>query len=50
MLETDGASDEAPRSPTTLTTAIRFFKMFGLDAYIHGVNASGLSAFNIVER
>ena len=50
VLETDGAADEAPRSPTTLKFAIYLFKQLGLDAYIHGVNAAGLSAFNIVER
>ena len=50
ILETDGAADEAPRSPKTLATAIHLFKMLGLDAFIHGVNASGLSAFNPIER
>ena len=50
ILETDGAADEAPKSPSTLKTAIYLFKKLGLDALIHGVNAAGLSAFNIVER
>ena len=50
ILETDGAADEAPRSPKTLATAIHLFKILRLDAYIHGVNASGLSAFNPIER
>ena len=46
LLETD----EAPESPSTLKTAIHLFKLLGLDAMVHGVNASGLSAFIIVER
>lgn len=50
VLETDGAADETPKSPTTLKCAIELFKILGLDALIHGVNASGLSAFNVVER
>ena len=50
ILETDGAADEAPRSPSTLKCAIDLFKSLELDALIHGVNAAGLSAFNVVER
>ena len=50
LLETDGAADEVPKSPSTLKTAIHLLKLLGLDAMVHGVNASGLSAFNIVER
>ena len=50
ILETDGAADEAPRFPKTLACAVAHFKRFRLDAYIHGVNAAGLSAFNPVER
>jgi hypothetical protein len=38
------------RFPNTLECAISIFKKFGLDAFIHGVNAAGLSAFNPGER
>ena len=50
ILETDGASDVAPCFPMTLSWAIAHFKKFNLDVYIHGVNASGSSAFNPCER
>ena len=50
VLETDGAQDEAPRFPKPLACAVDHFKRFKLDAYIHGVNAAGLSAFNPVEQ
>ena len=50
IMGTDGAADEAPRFPKTLSTAVDLFKMLELDALIHGVNAAGLSAFNPVER
>ena len=40
----DGAPDEAPRFPKTLSTAVDLFKMFNLDAVFHGVSAAGLSA------
>ena len=50
ILETDGAMDEAPRSPSTLKCAIYVFKTYDCDVIIHGVNAAGLSAYNIVER
>ena len=46
VVETDGAADEAPRFPKTLSCAVSLFKSLKLDAFIHGVNASGLSAFN----
>ena len=49
-MESDGAADEAPRYPKVLLAAVSFFKKHGLDAYIHFVNAAGLSAFNPVER
>ena len=44
----DGASDEAPRYPRPLQTAVTLFKK--LDVLLHGVNAAGLSVFNPVER
>ena len=50
LIETDGAQDEAPRFPKTLSTAISLFKELNLNALLHGVNAAGLSAFNPVER
>ena len=50
IIETDGAADEAPRFPKTLSVAVDLFKTLHLDALIHAVNASGLSAFNPVER
>ena len=49
-MEIDGAADEAPRFPKTLSTAVDLFKDFNLDFLLHGVNASGLSVFNPVER
>ena len=50
LIEIDGAQDEAPRFPKTLSTAISLFKELNLDALLHSVNAAGLSAFNPVER
>jgi len=50
VIETDGASDEAPRFPKPLEVAIRIFIHLDLDALVHVVNASGLSAFNPCER
>ena len=50
ILESDGASDVAPRFPKTLACWIALFKFLKLDALYHGVNASGLSAFNPGER
>ena len=50
LWKTDGAQDEAPRFPKPLASAVSLFKTFNLDVLIHGVNASGLSAFNPVER
>ena len=49
-METDGAADEAPRFLKTLSTAVDLFKDLKLDVLLHGVNASGLLAFNPVER
>ena len=46
----DGASDEAPRYPKPLQTAVTLFKELKLDVLLHGVNAAGLSVFNPVER
>ena len=42
--------DETPRFPKTLANSIRLFKKLKLDVLIHAVNASGLSAYNPVER
>ena len=50
LLTTDGASDEAPRYPKPLASAVYFFKELNLDVFLHGVNAEGLSAFNAIER
>jgi len=50
VMETDGATDEAPRYPKPLKCAIRLFKKLQLDALVHCVNAAGLSAFNPAER
>ena len=49
-MQTNGAQDEAPRSPKTLITAVDLFKSLVLDVLLHGTNASGLSALNPVER
>ena len=49
-METDGAVDQATRFPKTLSTAVDLFKDLKLDVFLHGVNASGLSTFNPVER
>ena len=46
----DGASDEAPRYPKLLQTAVTLFKELKLNILLHGVNAAGFSAFNPVER
>ena len=50
LMETDGAQDEAPCFPKPLASAVSLFKEYNLDVLLHGVNASGLSAFNPVER
>ena len=50
VLESDGATDVAPRFPKTLAAQVALFKLLKLDALIHGVNAAGLSAFNPAER
>ena len=50
LIVSDVASDEAPQFPKTLPAAVSLFKELQLDAILHGVNASGLSAFNPVER
>ena len=50
VLFIDGPHDEVPRYPKLLATAIYFFKHLKLDAFLHSVNAAGLSAFNPVER
>ena len=50
VLSTDGAQDEAPRYPKPLATAIYFVKHLKRDAFLHGLNVAGLSAFNPVER
>ena len=46
----DGASDEAPRYPKPLQTAVTLFKELKLRVLLHGVNAAGLSAFNPAEK
>ena len=43
---TDGAAEEAPPFPKTLSAVVDLFKFLILDALIYG----GLSAFNPVER
>lgn len=50
LMETDGAQDEAPRVPRPLASAVSLFKTFNLNVLIHGINASGSSVFNPVER
>lgn len=50
LIETDGAQDEAPRYPKPLACAVHLFRFLKLDAFVHVVNAAGLSAFNPVER
>ena len=50
LLSTDGATDEAPRFPKTLRSAVFLFLYLGLDVFIHTTNAAGLSAFNPCER
>ena len=50
LTETNGAEDEAPQYPKSLAAAISFFKELDLDVPLHGINASGLSGFNPVER
>lgn len=50
LIESDGASDEAPRFPKPMHNNIYLFKEFDCDVVIHAVNASGCSAFNPVER
>ena len=50
LIEIDGASDEAPRFPNTLAAAVSLCKELQLEELLHGVNASGLSAFNPVEK
>ena len=50
LIESDGASDEAPRFPKTLAAAVSLFKELQLDAFLHGVNVLGLSAFKPVGR
>ena len=50
LMETDSAQDEAPRYPKPLATVIFLFKELKLDALLHGISTSDLSAFNPVER
>ena len=50
LMETDVTQDEAPRYPKPLAAVISLFKELKLDTLLHGINASGLSAFNTVER
>ena len=48
-METDGAQNEAPLFPKTLATDVDLFRLLNLDVLLHGVNATGLSAFNPVK-
>ena len=50
LMETDGAQDEAPCNPKPLVVEISLFKELKLDALLHGINPSGMSAYNPVER
>ena len=50
LIINDGASDEAPRFPKPLATAVSLLCEFDLDVVIHDVSAAGLSAFDLVER
>ena len=50
LIEIDGASDEAPRFQKTLAAAASLCKELQLEALLRGANASGLSAFNPVEK
>lgn len=46
----DGGPDENPRYPKVQQVAIEHFKKYNLDAYIVMTLASGMSAYNYVER
>lgn len=46
----DGGPDQNPRFKKVISSAIRQFKMYNLDAIVILTNAPGRSAFNIVER
>ena len=46
----DGGPDENPRYPKVQEVAIDHFKKYNLDAYIVMTLASGMSAYNYVER
>ena len=50
LMETDGAQDEAPHNPKPLVVAISLFNELKLDALLHGINPSGMPAYNPVER
>ena len=50
LIKTYFFQDETPRFPKTLANSISLFKKLKLDVLIHAVNASGLSAYNPVER
>ena len=50
LMEIDGTQDEAPWYSKPLATAISLFKEVDLVVFLHGVNASDLSEFNLVER
>ena len=50
LIEIDGAPDEAFRFPKTLAAAVSLCKELQSEVLLHGVNASGLSAFNLVEK
>ena len=45
LMETDGAQDEAPCNPKPLVVEISLFKELKLDALLHGINPSGMSAY-----
>ena len=45
LMETDGAQDQAPCNPKPLVVEISLFKELKLDALLHGINPSGMSAY-----
>ena len=46
----DGGSDEKPRYPKVIENTVDHFRKYNLDAFIVMTLASGMSAYNYVER
>ena len=50
IVTVDGGPDENPRFPKTVDSAVELFKKFNMDCMFVASEASGQSAYNLVER